>query len=565
MKLNKGIFNKKSIMFIGTTLVMVFTITIIIFFIVSKNNKLEKESASADRKAEEYIYLGEYEKAFEEYNNIDINKIKDNRLLALKNIDMARVYFLKGDVKNSKKYIQLAKDIGIQDDEIVNKIVFYEFINGDSSQALQDGENALKANSKNKSLIKSMMAIYMVNKELDKAKQIVQLYDVDKKSAYDLAEYSRMLMILGDIKGAFAKLKEAWDIDKDEYKIYDVLAQESLYNSDKIISYIKELEKNNSNELAYKMWLAKIYSLKEDKSKEGVQIIEQLKGKDAGNIEIKLIEASILQNMNKSKEVDKLINEVIQNNKDDYGVLHTAAWFYLRRHDLEKAMEYCKKSIEQNKDYPDNYAFLMPQILKNMNKASSGKPYFITAMEKELYNYNILESVGKFYWDIEKNLDKALDYYKMADHINPMEPEIKYNIALLYFNEGRDEDAIKTLKECIKLKDNIIKYHRTLGVVYLTNGKHDEGIKEVRTAFKLNENDILTLNNAGCYYAIYTNDLHRAYYNLKKAADGITSNTDEYTKNVIKKNYNDIKLVINKIEKGKPNDSIKVPDLRLLY
>ncbi|KYH30394.1 hypothetical protein [Clostridium colicanis] len=102
MKLNKGIFNKKSIMFIGTTLVMVFTITIIIFFIVSKNNKLEKESASADRKAEEYIYLGEYEKAFEEYNNIDINKIKDNRLLALKNIDMARVYFLKGDVKNSK-------------------------------------------------------------------------------------------------------------------------------------------------------------------------------------------------------------------------------------------------------------------------------------------------------------------------------------------------------------------------------------------------------------------------------------------------------------------------------
>ncbi|MFU0825301.1 tetratricopeptide repeat protein [Clostridium sp.] len=478
---------------------------------------------------------------------------------------MARAYFLKGDIKNSKKYIQLAKNVGIKDDEIVNKIVFYEFINGDGSQALQDGEKALKTEPKNKSLIKSMMAIYMVNKELDKAKEIVQLYDVDKNSAYDLAEYSRMLMILGDIKGAFTKLKEAWNIDKDEYKIYDVLAQESLYNSDKIIGYIKELEKSNSNELVYKMWLAKIYSLKEDKSKEGIQIVEQLKGKDVGNIEIKLIEASILQNMNKNKEVDKLINEVIQNNKDDYGVLHTVAWFYLRRHDSEKAMEYCKKSIEQNKDYPDNYAFLMPQILKNMDKASLGKTYFITAMEKELYNYNVLESVGKFYWDVEKNSDKALEYYNMANNINPVEPEIKYNIALLHFNEGRDEDAIKILKECIKLKDNVIKYHRTLGVVYLTNGRHDEGIKEVRTAFKLNENDILTLNNAGCYYAIYTNDLLRAYYNLQKAADGITSNTDEYTKSVIKKNYNEIKLVIDKIEKGKPNDSIKIPDLRLLY
>ncbi|MFU0825302.1 hypothetical protein [Clostridium sp.] len=82
MKFNKWTFNKKSIIFIGTAVVMFFII--IISFIISKGSKLEQESVSADRKAEEYIYLGEYEKALEEYNKIDANKIKDNSILALK-------------------------------------------------------------------------------------------------------------------------------------------------------------------------------------------------------------------------------------------------------------------------------------------------------------------------------------------------------------------------------------------------------------------------------------------------------------------------------------------------
>lgn len=563
MRFNKETMNMKTIIYAGVVGVMFFIIIIASF--TSKGSRLEKHNAVLKDKAEEYLYLGEYDKAIEEYTKINTDKEKDNKLLALKNIDIANAYSLKGDVENYKKYAQLAKNLKIQDEEIVNKIIFYEYINGDSPQALKDGEEALKTNPKNKNLVRSMIAVYMTNNKTDKAKELIRLYDIDKNSAYDIAEYSRLLMISGDMKGGFAKLKEAWNLDKDEYKIYDVLAQESLYDLEKVISSIKELQKSNPDDTAYKMWLAKVYSLSPDKSKEGLQILQQLKGKNVGNIEIKLIEAAILQNMNKYEEGDKLINEVIESNKEDYRVLHTAGWFYLKKHDLEKAMKYCKKSIEQNKDYPDNYAFLMPEILKNMDKTSLAKTYFMTALEKEPYNYNILENVANFYWYTDENLDKALEHYKLASAIKPEEPEIRYNIALLYFNEEKDEEAIKTLKECISLKKDIIKYHRTLGTVYLTIGKHEEGIKEIRAAFKLDENDILTLNNAGCYYAIYTNDLHRGYYNLQKAVAGITENTDEYTKKVIKENYNKIRLIIDKIEKGKANESIKVPDFRLLY
>jgi Tfp pilus assembly protein PilF len=49
----------------------------------------------------------------------------------------------------------------------------------------------------------------------------------------------------------------------------------------------------------------------------------------------------VLQNLNKDEEADKLIEEVIKNNKDDYRVFHTAGWHYLKENDLDKATEYC--------------------------------------------------------------------------------------------------------------------------------------------------------------------------------------------------------------------------------
>jgi hypothetical protein len=96
-------------------------------------------------------------------------------------------------------------------------------------------------------------------------------------------------------------------------------------------------------------------------------------------------------------------------------------------------------------------------------------------------------------------------------------------------------------------------------------GKSEQGIKEIRKAFKIDENDILNLNNAACYYILYTNDFNRGYYNLKQAVDGITKTTDEYTKKVINDNFENVKTIIEKIEKGKGDESIKVPDFRLLY
>ena len=558
--------NKKigMLTYIAAILVTICISTTIVY-VATEDSRTEKHNITVDKKGDEYLYKGDLDKAIEQYNDIRGEKEGNDKLQALKNIKIADTYSLKGDLINYKKYIDLAKEVKNQDDEVLNRIVFSQYINGDVSTALKEGDGALKVNPNNKQLTKTMIAVYMANGNIDGAKGLLDSYNVDKLSAYDLAEYSKILMTLGDYKKGLSTLKEAWIIDKDELKIYDVLAQVSLYNKDKLINGIKELQKTHTEELAYKMWLAKVYSLTPETSKEAENIILELKNKVADSIEMKFIEAAILHNLGNDVEGEKLIEELLEKNPNDYRVLHTAAWQYLRKGKIQEAMDYCKRSIEQNESYPDNYAFLMPEILKHMENASSPTPYYLKAILKEPYNYNILISAANYYWDSEQNSDKAIQYFSLASTIKPDEPEIKYSMALLYFNEKKDNEAVQALKESIKLKAKSVKYHRTLGTVYLTIGKAKEGIEEIRTAFKYDEKDILTLNNAGCYYAMYTDDFNKANTNLKKAYEGINQSTDEYTKKIIKENYDNVRAVIQKIQKGKSNESIIIPDFRLLY
>ncbi|MDF2880456.1 MAG: hypothetical protein K0R54_1013 [Clostridiaceae bacterium] len=510
-------------------------------------------------KAEDYFYSANYNAAINEYLNIQRMDNSSN----LWNVKIAEVYSVKGDIENSRKYIEKAKN-DKKTAELLNYIIFTEFMNKDYKSALADGEKALKDYPHDKKLIKTMFTVYMANNELDKAKSLMNIYPVDSKSSYDMAEYGRMLMIEGDMDNGFKNLKLAWNENKDEYKVYDVLAQISVYNKDKILQLVTDLSDKNKDEVAYKMWLAKIYSLQKETADQAGKILDSIKNKDVGKIEFKLIKASVLQNTDKTKEADELMNSVIKENKDNYTILHTAGWYYLNKKEYDKAEKYCKESIIKNRDYPDNYGFLMPEILKNEGKSIEGEPYFRTAMMKEPYNYNIMLNIANFYWYTTKNTDKAMEYFRFAEIVKPDDADIKYNMALIDLNNKKDDDAIKLLNECIKLADVVPEYHRTLGTVYFLKGNTKEALQQIRYAYNGDENDILTLNNAGCYYITVDANLDRGMFNLKKAYEGINKDTDKYTKDTITDNYNKAKKLYDDYTSGN-SKTLKVPDFVMFY
>jgi hypothetical protein len=110
-------------------------------------------------------------------------------------------------------------------------------MNKEYKKAKQDGEKALALFSNN-NLVKTMFTVYMANNEPDKAKAVLTKYNVSKDSAYDLAEIARLQLIAGDKENGYANLKSAWKLDKDEFKIFDVISQIALYNSNDLLQDI---------------------------------------------------------------------------------------------------------------------------------------------------------------------------------------------------------------------------------------------------------------------------------------------------------------------------------------
>ena len=512
-----------------------------------------------NNKAENYYYLGKYDKAIKTYNKMFYSK--NDALAAAK---IADIYSIKGDMVNSEKYIERAKNANSDNSDALNFILFDELMNKDYKQAIIDGETALNTFKGDKNLIKTMYSVYIANGEKKKADNLIKTYEKDLKSAYDFAEYARILIISGEMNQGLSELKKAFEIDKDEYKIYDVLSQTSVYNKDELLQAILKLSNDNKEENAYKMWLAKVYSLDASTASDAKKILDTLNGKDLGKLEIKLIQALVDQNTGETEKADQIINGIIAEKSSDYKILHTAGWFYLNKKDYYKAEKYCRESIALNKDYTDNYSFLMPEILKANGKYNLSEPYFRTALQKEPYNYNIMLNTASYYFDAG-NKDKALEYFALAGTVKPEDAEIKYNMAIICLTEKKDAKGIELLKECIMLDESVPKYHRTLGTVYYLNGNKKEALKEIRYAYNADENDILTLNNAGCYYVTENNDVERGLFNLTKALQGIDKNTDKYTKDTINDNYNKIKKLSSDLKKSKVNDTLKIPDLVLFY
>jgi len=518
-----------------------------------------------DNKAEEYFYAGDYGGAISEYKKLS----KEDNGAPKWDTDIAEIYSVQGELENSRKFLAIAKDKvktqQLKNGDLLNHIIFTELMNKDYKVALDDGVEALKVAPSNKKLLKTMFTVYMANNQIDKAKSIMLSYNVNKKSAYDTAESARMLMTVNEWEQGLSELKMAWDIDKDDFRVYDILAQISVYNRDMILEKVSNLLVKDPTSLAYKMWLAKIYSLSVDTSDQAIKMLDSIKSEKTGKTVIKLIEASTLQNLNENDKADAIITQVIKDGNKDYTILHAAGWFYLNRGETVKAMEFCKESIVKNKDYPDNYGFLMPEILKAQNKSLEAEPYFRTALLKEPYNNNIMVNIANYYWYTTKNSEKALEYFKFAEIIKPQEADIKYSMALIYLTNKKELEAINLLKECIKIDEMIPKYHRTLGTIYVTKGDAAEGIKEIRYAYLADKNDISTLNNAGCYYITVDMDLDRANTNLQAAMQGINPATDKYTADTIKENYNKLKVIMDKYKNGQGDETIEIPDFVLFY
>lgn len=540
--------------------------------------KKREESSIAANSAEVAFYNKKYDAAISEYTKMQENE----KNWPIWNMKIAEIYSVQGELAKSNQLIEKVyearnkiadsknkekeaiENFETKDRELMNYIVFTSLMNGEYKKALEYGEVFLRKYPTDKNLLKTMVTVYLVNGNKDKAKEMVDLYPVDTESASDLAISARINMLVDDFDKGFTLLKDAWYKDKNEVKVFDVIAQITDYNKKDVLDRISKLEKKEPKELAYKMWLAKIYSMSKDSTEKADKLIEKLENEDVENINLMLIKANMYKNMEEEEKEKEVLDEVIKEVPKSSIGYHSAAWKAYNNQNYDEAFKDCVKSIIINRDYPDNYGFLIPEILIKQNKGEGAEPYFRTALYKEPFNYNIMVKVAEYYGNTIKDTSKALYYYDLASKMKPNDGEIYYNMALININNQRPDDAIQLLKKSISIDGKSSKYHRALGTIYLNKEKNEDALKEIRAAYAIDKNDILTLNNAGCYYISVEGDVSRGLTNLKAAYDGMTKETSQENREIITENYNRIKELSKEYNK-KNGATLKVADFRLFY
>ena len=527
-----------SIVTVVISIVFAFLVLILIQAIMG-----DKTVTISNNKAEQYYYDGKFDDAINEYM-----LMQNDDVWPIWTVKAAEVYSVKGDIthadnllreavvkrdkimlENGDKYIE-------KDKELINEIVFTFYINNELDQAESLGEYYLNTYSKYKPLLKTMFSVYIANGDTKSAEEVVDLYPVDDESAYDLAVLAKMQIILGNYDDGLDNLKKSYNLDKNEIKSFDVIMETCEFDKSKLLNKINKLLDENPKEKSYQVWLDEINSFNKSNNDLSKVIIDEI---------------------NTNIDVNNL-------DKDSYVYSYIEAWSYYNKGQYNKALEACNTAIVANSEYANTFGILIPKILIATKNTDKVEGYFRTAIYNEPFNYNLITNIGKIYENDLQNYDNAKEMFNFALLLNKDEDVLYYNLAFIDLAMDNTDQAINNLKKAISINENNYKYYRTLGTVYFNNKDYDKAIESIRKAYSLNEKDVLSLNNAACYYIMVEKDIWRGYSNIESAYNDIPSDLDQDLKDLITSNYEAIKKVYDKYVNDE-STTINIDNLELVY
>lgn len=554
------------IVIIGTSCLLV-----LIMVLTIKNFTTVEEVNITSNSAEYLYYENKYDDAIEEYK-----KMQEKDTWPIWTVKIADIYSLQGDEVKSSTLIKEAlvkrdkiiKDEGYakykdKDLELINSMLFTFILNKEYGNAISFGEQYIKEYGKNKDILKTLFIAYIENNHQYKAEELLDTYPLDDKSSYDISVLANMNMTINRWDKGIDLLKDAWNLDKNQLKIYNVIDNMYFFNKDSLISTLEKKVKE-SDEDAYKVLLAKTYAIEKNNSDKALSLAEELDN----NIGTDIIKYEINKTLNDKNEADNYLADAIHKSKaigkESYSTYYLLSLRALNNDKYDEALTYAKKSINANGNNCESFGMLIPEILINKKDFKAIEAYYRAAMKKEPYNYEIVMNLADYYTSYISNDEKARCYYRFAISLRKDDSGLYKRMAGLDIKDKKYKDAIENIKKAIKIDENIQEYYRTLGALYLTQGINDEGIEITRKAYSMNEKDVISLNNAAWYYLMVEKDIARGYENLKVAYADMPSGLNEENKSIIIDNYNKAKKVYDEFLKDDTQE-FNIKGLELIY
>lgn len=543
-------------------------------------------------------------------------------------IENAKIAFANNDIDEGEKLLGNARKFAFLDSKDANEIILTYFFNGYSLESIEFGEEFIQKFKDDITMHKTMIMVYLYNGVKAEATKIISELNervslnlkllepteeyrglTDEQISMKFADLAEMYYLIGDKKETMINMERAWEHNKDNYKIYDLLSkmgQDDMTGTLKEISYRDETAseqfKNGKiasyNEKMFKLWIAKIYSMYSNTAQQGEFILEGLEEEFGQLVNYRRLKISTLFLTGKVEEAVKIMDELMKEKPDDFTVRYTAATIYYLTENFDKALEEALITQKFNPNYEDTYAILLPNIYNGLGEEEKVEKLFRQSLEKNPVSVSNINAIAEYYFN-NGNYEKSIYYYDIAKALSPYNSEIRYkaawtNIGLArsfeseYIGKEMPEevanqvqafyrDALRSVQRSIELtkEEPIAKYYRMVSILYMNLGESKLAYKYIREAYSLDEDDILTLNNAGVFHILMNdaidekeNDdrIQRGYYNLFKANEGLTGDYNEEVIEIITKNYEIAKEFKNKFREADDNAVLELPTgFRLLY
>ena len=123
----------------------------------------------------------------------------------------------------------------------------------------------------------------------------------------------------------------------------------------------------------------------------------------------------------------------------------------------------------------------------SFDRAVNGAQLAVAYNSKNYLNYNSLgavyNTVGLL--GVKGTYDKAIEAYKTASTLNPLNPGIKLATARIYFADGKIKEAKDFIKEALSLKPDYIEALITISQIEKSDGNNTVAISYAETALSL--------------------------------------------------------------------------------
>ncbi len=250
-----------------------------------------------------------------------------------------------------------------------------------------------------------------------------------------------------DFEKFYEKLSENYK-QKDVYENYiKVLLEKKEYEEalkilDKAIASVDD----NSN-----FYITKASILFElGRYDETEETLAVLKNRNGNDITVYYYYIDLYRKTNNDTMLEKMLLEVFSKFGPEEYITTSLTNLYIQQGDYNRAIDFVKNLLVTNPNNSNYHASLgyIYSLMKDFEKAESS---LLESIRLNNRNALAINNLAWLYCENDININKAIEYAKSACELEPKNEAYLDTLAEAYYKNGNYDDAIKTIKEALKL------------------------------------------------------------------------------------------------------------------